>query len=98
MATTPTARCECSATVRRRYLQRLSGPLLDRVDIQVHVLPVTRAALSPDEQPEASASVAARVRAARAAQQERWAGTGWLLNAHAPGTSLRRAPGGARPT
>jgi magnesium chelatase family protein len=82
--------CSCTPMARRRYLQRLSGPLLDRVDLQVQVLPVTRAALDPDVVPEATAVVAERVRAARSAQARRWAGTGWQLNAQAPGPVLRR--------
>jgi magnesium chelatase family protein len=82
--------CSCSPVARRRYLHRLSGPLLDRVDLQVEVRPVTRAAMDPDVTPEGSADVAARVRRARDAQAERWAGTGWQLNAHAPGPVLRR--------
>jgi len=84
------ADCTCSPMARRRYLHRLSGPLLDRVDLQVQVLPVTRAALHPDMAPESSAVVAGRVRQARTAQAQRWAGTGWQLNAHAPGPALRR--------
>jgi magnesium chelatase family protein len=82
--------CTCTPMARRRYLHRLSGPLLDRVDLQVEVRPVTRAALNPDLTPEGSATVAARVRRARAAQAERWAGLAWQLNAQAPGPELRR--------
>jgi magnesium chelatase family protein len=82
--------CSCTPMARRRYLHRLSGPLLDRVDLQVEVRPVTRAAMDPDVAPEGTAEVAARVRRARAAQAERWAGMGWQLNAHAPGPELRR--------
>ncbi|HKG51081.1 MAG TPA: YifB family Mg chelatase-like AAA ATPase [Actinomycetales bacterium] len=82
--------CTCTPMARRRYLHRLSGPLLDRVDLQVQVLPVTRAALDPDVAPEPTAVVAARVRQARTAQARRWAGTGWQLNAQAPGPVLRR--------
>jgi magnesium chelatase family protein len=61
--------------------------LLDRVDVQVEVPPVGRAALA--EQGEASAAVAARVAAARAAQRERWAGSPWRVNAEVPGRVLR---------
>jgi magnesium chelatase family protein len=82
--------CTCTPMARRRYLHRLSGPLLDRVDLQVQVLPVTRAALDPAAAPETTAIVAARVRQARTAQAQRWAGTGWQLNAQAPGPVLRR--------
>lgn len=81
--------CTCSPMARRRYLGRLSGPLLDRVDLQVQVYPVTLSALS-GELPESSAVVAARVAAARAAQRERLAGTTWSLNSEVPGSRLRR--------
>ncbi len=82
--------CTCTPMARRRYLQRLSGPLLDRVDLQVHVQPVTRAAMDPDLRAEPTAVVAARVAAARAVQADRWSGTRWRLNAQAPGAALRR--------
>jgi magnesium chelatase family protein len=77
---------------RRRYLHRLSGPLLDRVDLQVEVLPVTRAALATVGDAEGSAVVAARVAEARAVQRERWRDAPWAVNAHAPGHELRRRP------
>ncbi len=78
--------CTCTPIARRRYLQRLSGPLLDRVDLQ----PVTRAAMDPDLRVETTAVVAARVVDARAIQAERWAVTRWRLNAEVPGAALRR--------
>ncbi len=82
--------CTCTPMARRRYLHRLSGPLLDRVDLRVQVLPVTRAALSTAVAGESSATVAARVVEAREAQAQRWHGTPWRLNAHVPGHELRR--------
>ena len=85
--------CTCSSLEIRGYANRLSGPLLDRVDLQVHVPPVRRAAFG-DEVGEASAVVAARVAAAREVQRERWSGTGrgWSLNGLVPGHVLRRPP------
>ncbi len=65
--------CTCRPMEIRAYAGRLSGPLLDRVDLQVHVPPVLRAALG-DEAGESSAAVAARVASARDAQRARWAG------------------------
>ena len=59
--------CTCSPVAQRRYFGRLSGPLLDRVDVQVEVRPVLRAALVAEAPPESTATVAARVLAAREA-------------------------------
>jgi magnesium chelatase family protein len=82
--------CTCSPLERRRYQSRLSGPLLDRIDLRVTLPPVTRAAwLDGLGQPESTAVVARRVHAARAAAAERMAGTGWSLNSQAPGRLLR---------
>ena len=81
--------CSCSPLARRRYLARLSGPLLDRVDLQVEVRAVSRVQLSEPALPESSAVVAARVAVARAAQRERFQGLPWTLNGEAPGAWLR---------
>jgi magnesium chelatase family protein len=85
------AECHCSPLAKRAYLGKLSGPLLDRVDLQVLVPAVSRSWLA-GEAGESSAVVASRVREARGAQAERWAGTGWTLNSHVPGSRLRRGP------
>jgi magnesium chelatase family protein len=84
-----TGQCDCSALARRQYAAKLSGPLLDRVDLQVWVPPVTRAGLA-GEPGESSASVAARVAGAREAQSQRWSGCSWSLNSQVPGSRLRR--------
>ena len=76
---------------RRRYLARLSGPLLDRVDVKVEFLPVGRAELLSDRRfTEPSAVVAARVEQARERAAARLAQTPWRLNAEIPGSELRR--------
>jgi magnesium chelatase family protein len=80
--------CVCPSLVRRRYLGRLSGPLLDRVDLRARMYPVT-ALSAVGERVEDTASVRARVLAARAAAAERWAGYGWACNADVPGPALR---------
>ncbi|MFF3856947.1 YifB family Mg chelatase-like AAA ATPase [Micromonospora sp. NPDC002575] len=87
------AYCECAPLVRRRYLGRLSGPLLDRIDVQV-TLPPLRAAelMEAGVTGESSTTVAARVAAARRAAADRWAGSGWRVNAEVPGPWLRRPP------
>ena len=88
--------------MRRRYLARLSGPLLDGVDVKVELLPVARAELLSDRQlAESSAVVAVRVAEARLRAAGRLAGTRWRLNAEIPGSELRRsfrpAPGALAP-
>jgi magnesium chelatase family protein len=100
-ATSRTA-CTCTPLVRRRYLARLSGPLLDRVDVKAEFLPVGRAELLSDRKlTEPSAVVAERVAAARRRMARRLRGTGWRLNAEIPGRDLRRryapAPGALAP-
>lgn len=83
------AACKCAPLARRRYLTRLSGPLLDRVDLKVSMQPVGRADLCMVIDAESSAVVAARVEAARACAAERLHGTGWQTNAEVPGIALR---------
>jgi magnesium chelatase family protein len=94
--------CTCTPLARRRYLGRLSGPLLDRVDVKVEVLPVGRAELLGDGgAAEPSPVVAERVAAARLRTAHRLSGTAWRLNAEVPGSALRRrftpAPGALAP-
>jgi magnesium chelatase family protein len=85
--------CECSPTVRRRYLSRLSGPLMDRIDLHVELFPVTSAGLfSVDDATETTAIVAKRVADARSAAAERWRAYGWRLNAEAARSALRLPP------
>lgn len=79
-------RCSCTPMARRRYFGRLSGPLLDRVDLQVDVRPVRG---GMDEVGETTAVVARRVAQARAAALDRYRGLGWGTNALVPATWLR---------
>lgn len=95
-ATTSGTACSCTPLARRRYLARLSGPLLDRVDAKIEFFPVRRAELLSDRAfTEPSAVVAQRVAGARERAAARLAGTPWRLNAQIPGSELRRrfAPG-----
>lgn len=80
--------CTCTPMARRRYLRRLSGPLLDRVDLQIAVRPVSRAAIRRVGLGESTEQVATRVSAARAAQRSRLQGTPWRCNAEVPGPEL----------
>lgn len=80
--------CVCTAQVRRRYLGKLSGPLMDRIDLRVSMDPPGTAALTAGPG-ESSAAMRTRVVAAREASRERWAGRGWCTNAEVPGSALR---------
>lgn len=85
--------CECTPLARRRYLARLSGPLLDRIDVQVTLDPLGAAELMESGSTnESSPVVAERVGKARAAAAARWVVGGWRLNAEVPGPDLRRGP------
>ena len=82
-------KCTCSSLRRRNYLQRLSGPLLDRIDIQIEVMALSSSALRGLGQGESSSQVAARVARARARSRQRLADTPWSLNSQVPGHWLR---------
>ncbi|AWK11418.1 YifB family Mg chelatase-like AAA ATPase [Streptomyces spongiicola] len=82
--------CDCPASLIRRYQARLSGPLLDRVDLRVEVEPVSRAELlGRGVRGEPSAAVAARVGEARDRAAARLSGTPWHANSEVPGHELR---------
>jgi magnesium chelatase family protein len=73
--------CRCSTGQIQRYRSRVSGPLLDRIDIHVEVSAVTERELLGRARGEGSAEIGARVLAARVRQQKRFAGTGVRCNA-----------------
>ncbi|MFF1546131.1 YifB family Mg chelatase-like AAA ATPase [Streptomyces sp. NPDC058291] len=82
--------CECPPSAIRRYQARLSGPLLDRVDLRVEVDAVSRAELAHrGPGGESTQTVADRVRAARERAAARLAGTPWRTNSEVPGRELR---------
>lgn len=91
------AGCTCSAKARIDYAKRLSGPLLDRIDVHLTVHAVTRADLvaGPGEPSE---RVAARVRQARERAECRWADLGVRTNAEVPGAVLRSSPWALSPS
>ncbi|HAM35236.1 MAG TPA: hypothetical protein DEB40_13910 [Elusimicrobia bacterium] len=89
----PVRPCACTPLAMARYIARLSGPLLDRIDIQVEVSPVPFkqwAARGPAEREETSGRMLERVKRARQIQRERFASSGFLVNAHIPSRDLRR--------
>ncbi|MGV0655308.1 YifB family Mg chelatase-like AAA ATPase [Mycolicibacterium thermoresistibile] len=81
--------CTCPALVKRRYLGKLSGPLLDRVDLRVELHPVP-AGVYTTEEGEDTARVRERVAAARRAAEHRWRPYGIRTNAEISGALLRR--------
>ncbi|QGM62160.1 hypothetical protein BKKJ1_0638 [Bifidobacterium catenulatum subsp. kashiwanohense] len=82
-------RCTCKEKDRIKYFSRLSGPILDRIDIQIEVPPVER--INPGMTPSGESSHAIRLRVivARQTAQERFREFGWVCNAQATGTWLR---------
>jgi len=94
-----TDRCSCTPMMQRRYLGRLSGPLLDRIDIQLRVPRLTSAQLRLGRDPERAITTAAareRVAGARQRAQTRLEGSGFRRNAEVPGPWLRGISGGRR--
>jgi len=83
--------CSCTPAQRRRYLTRISGPLLDRVDLRVTLVAPTLADLEfGASTAETTSTVAARVLEARDRAARRFAGTPWRVNADVPGPVVRR--------
>ena len=91
-AATLGAHCRCSPTVVRRYAEKISGPVRDRIDINQAFLPLRKAYLKKAtlQHAESSAAVAERVLEARDRQHRRLAGSGWQTNGEVSGTYLRR--------
>lgn len=77
----PTRDCTCREGAAAKYLSKVSGPLLDRIDIHIEVPPVEFDKLSDDTRGETSAQIRARVEAARKIQHERFKGTDVNCNA-----------------
>lgn len=80
----PSGRCRCSAQQVEQYMRRVSGPLLDRIDMHIEVPSVEYEAMRRKEQPETSAAVRQRVNAAREVQKRRFEGTAVTCNAYMP--------------
>ncbi|WP_058235517.1 YifB family Mg chelatase-like AAA ATPase [Devriesea agamarum] len=83
-------RCTCTPMARRRYTSRISGPILDRIDIRCELPPVQPGAVTGATAGEPSVRIAERVRDARARQAARLRSYPYSLNAQVPGPVLRR--------
>ncbi len=86
----PVRMCACRDDQRARYQGKLSGPLLDRIDLRLRVPRLTKHELLGAAAGEPSSAVRARVLAARDRQIHRYRDTGWTCNAHLPGPLARR--------
>ncbi|CAH0172133.1 YifB family Mg chelatase-like AAA ATPase [Microbacterium sp. Bi128] len=85
----PGAVCECAPQAIRRYTRRLSGPLLDRIDLDLRLQRVSRARRDGGSPLVTTTEARAIVRSARERAAQRWADTPWRRNADVPGTWLR---------
>ena len=82
--------CTCAPALVTRYQKRISGPLMDRIDLHVEVPRVDYAKLCDPQPAEGSAAIRARVEAARTRARERLAGSGLLCNADMRAGDVRR--------
>lgn len=86
----PTKECRCTPYEIRKYLSRVSGPLLDRFDLHIEVPPVEYHELTGQPQGESSQDIRLRVNKARNIQKERYQGGGVFCNAHLNTKQLRK--------
>lgn len=86
----PTKKCTCAGGAAKRYLSKISGPMLDRFDLHIEVPPIAYNDLNSKAKEESSAQMAARVNKARRLQAERYAGTGVFCNARLTPALLKR--------
>lgn len=86
----PTKECSCSTAAVHRYIGRISGPLMDRIDLHVEVTPVEREEMASTTLAESSASIRERVMRARRVQAERFVGTGIHTNTMMSSAMLRK--------
>ena len=89
-ATDPAKECSCTPLQIQRYLARISGPLLDRIDIHIDVPPLKHRELSGEPSGEPSTAIRERVRRARHIQQERFRRSKAYCNAHMSTRQIRK--------
>ena len=85
----PTRKCTCSSGAVSRYLGKISGPLLDRIDLQIELPPVSYTDISAAKEEESSADIRKRVEAAREIQRKRYEGTDTECNARATPAQIK---------
>lgn len=86
----PTKECTCSAAAVHRYMAHISGPLMDRIDIHIEVVPVSISEISTTERAEPSSAIRRRVVAAREIQRERFKELDIHCNAMMNSSMLRK--------
>jgi magnesium chelatase family protein len=86
----PTKKCTCSKQQVSRYLSKISGPMLDRLDIHVEVPPIDFDSLKTKGAEESSAAIRERVNNARRLQEERYKGSGITCNARLTPSMLEK--------
>ena len=86
----PTKKCTCAPGAVTRYISKVSGPMLDRIDIHIEVPPVNFDELSDSHRGESSAEIKKRVNRARDIQRERFKGTGIASNAKMTAEAVRK--------
>src|SRR5437667_7958417 len=86
----PTRECKCTPPQIQRYISKISGPLLDRIDIHIDVPAVKVRELSAQESGEGSTEIRERVVRARQLQQQRFAGEPVYCNAQMPPRLIRQ--------
>ena len=86
----PTKECSCQPFAIHRYFSRISGPLLDRIDMHIEVTPVSIADINAERKEESSATIRERVVAARKVQLQRFQGTSIHANAMMNSAMLRQ--------
>lgn len=85
----PTKKCTCSQTSRENYLSKISGPMLDRMDVQIEVGSLSFEQLQSKDTGEKSEDIRKRVVAAREIMVKRYSGTGIYANAHLTPAMIR---------
>ena len=88
--TDPAKQCRCNTTKIERYLSKISGPLLDRIDIHMEVPAIRYKDLSSQENPEPSSEIKKRVKKARDIQLKRFKGEGIFANAQTSHKQLKK--------